>query len=59
MSVKNLGSSMFDDWNSSLHIADSKKAAVFLATIGPDAFHILSNLVAPRQPGGGDLCKVN
>ena len=32
-------------------IADSKKAAVFLATIGPNAFHILSNLVAPRQPG--------
>ena len=30
---------------------DSKKAAVFLATIGPNAFHILSNLVAPKQPG--------
>ena len=32
-------------------IADSKKAGVFLATIGPNASHILSNLVAPRQPG--------
>ena len=32
-------------------IADSKKAAVFLATICPNAFHILSNYVAPRQPG--------
>ena len=31
--------------------ADSKKAAAFLATIGPNAFHILSNSVAPRQPG--------
>ena len=32
-------------------IVDGKKASVFLATIGPAAFHILSNLVAPKKPG--------
>ena len=32
-------------------IPDEKKASVFLATVGPAAFHVLSNLVAPGQPG--------
>ena len=32
-------------------IPDKKKASVFLATVGPAAFHILSNLVAPNKPG--------
>ena len=32
-------------------IPDEKKASVFLATVGPAAFHILSNLVAPNKPG--------
>ncbi len=32
-------------------IPDGKKAFVFLATIGPATFHILSNLVAPNKPG--------
>ena len=32
-------------------IREEKQASVFLATIGPATFHIVSNLVAPRKPG--------
>ena len=48
MSLRNLGLvSVCTTIGTVLH----KKAAVFLATIGPNAFHNLRNLVAPRQPG--------
>ncbi len=49
--IEELVSICLEQFFSANDIREEKQAFVFLATIGPATFHIVSNLVAPRKPG--------